>query len=205
MCSFNPIKLSSYPEWGQARIKCTDLNDPGHHVGVENSSDWEFVRDLLLCPDYIKLCNPIPIHFLSVLNLLQLKQLFTCTMLNICANPNSQGIVNCALTKPHVASSGCITRGPKKTSMRRGGRSTSQPIVWEIQKMFLLFSSCLCLLSQICMCYTARCETWICFRTSEIFFPDISSINKFFMKFFSCLAFQRRDDESQVSEASCSW
>lgn len=144
-----------------------------------------------------------PAEFLSALNLVQVKQLFTCKMLNICADLNCQAVGNGAFTKPCPAINKCIARGPKKTQMRRGGFAASA--VGYPEKCALCHCIPLAFASSVrSVCVSTRCETWIFVRTSEIFVSDVNNINKFFVKFFPCLAFQRRADESQVSEASYS-
>lgn len=144
-----------------------------------------------------------PAEFLSALNLVQVKQLFTCKMLNICADLNCQAVGNGAFTKPCPAINKCIARGPKKTQMRRGGFAASA--VGYPEKCALCHCFPLAFASSVrSVCVSTRCETWIFVRTSEIFVSDVNNINKFFVKFFPCLAFQRRADESQVSEASYS-
>lgn len=87
--------------------------------------------------------------------------------------------------------------------MRRGGFAASA--VGYPEKCALCHCFPLAFASSVrSVCVSTRCETWIFVRTSEIFVSDVNNINKFFVKFFPCLAFQRRADESQVSEASYS-
>lgn len=128
MCSLNPIKLSSSPEWGWAQIKRSDHNDPGLCVGVENSSDEGFVNDLSLCT---RLHRTLQSNTHLILNLVQVK-LFPC-------EPGIPGRSELCPGRAPAAGSGSTAGGRAGEALRAGaakalpGSSGPRPAVRPVR------------------------------------------------------------------------
>lgn len=136
-------------------------------------------------PGCIKLSDHTPAQFPSVLNLVQVKQLFTCKMLNTCANLNSQALGTVlwqSLKLQFAAASLEVGRRQKRYASRQHGTprkcSFVPPLASGSPGRF------------VC---APRLDVKLRFVSEPLtlsFSPDIKSIYKFFMKFSSCYLFK---------------